>query len=147
MKSNVLIIKYCKIALFISIIAILSSCSASKKTMLTPEGWVVIGETKANFIRETDVIKIYSLDKFTDIRFRVEDRAIKVSEMTIYFENGDKLTPNVDDVVEPDQYSKIINLADNGKKLDRIEFKYRTAGSILKGRGKIIVIGKAYAGF
>ena len=83
MKSNVLIIKYYKIALFISIITILSSCSASKKTMLTPEGWVVIGETKANFIRETDVIKIYSLDKFPDIRFRVEDRAIKVSEMTI----------------------------------------------------------------
>ena len=87
------------------------------------------------------------MDKYTDVRFRVEDRAIKVSEMTIYFENGDKLTPNVDDVIEPDQYSKIINLADNGKKLDRIEFKYRTTGSILKGRGKIIVIGKAYTGF
>lgn len=147
MKSNVLFIKCCKLALFISIITILSSCSSSKKNVLTPQGWVVIGETKANFIRETDVIKIYSLDRFTDIRFRVEDQAIKLSEMTIYFENGDKLTPNVDNVIEADQYSKIINLADNGKKIDRIEFKYRTTGSILKGRGKIIVIGRAYTGF
>jgi hypothetical protein len=147
MKSIVLFNKYFKIASFISIIAILASCSSSKKNILTPQGWVVIGETKANFIRETDVIKIYSLDRYTDLRFRVEDRAIKISDMNIFFENGDKLTPNVKDVIEADQYSKIINLADNGKKLDRIEFKYRTTGSILKGRGKIIVIGKPYTGF
>lgn len=147
MKSNVLFIKYFRAALVISVFTALASCSSSKKNILTPEGWTVIGETKANFIREKDIIKIYSLDKYTDIRFRVEDRAIKVSEMTVYFENGDKLTPKIEDMIEADQYSKIINLADNGKKLDRIEFKYRTNGSILKGRAKIIVIGKAYTGF
>ena len=58
--------------------------------------------------------------------------------MTIYFENGDKLTPKMEDVVEPDQYSRVINIADNGKKIDRIELQYRTTGSILKGRAKII---------
>ena len=147
MKSNALFIKYFRAALVISVLTALASCSSSKKNILTPEGWTLIGETKANFIREKDVIKIYSLDKYTDIRFRVEDRAIKVSEMTVYFENGDKLTPKIEDMIEADQYSKIINLADNGKRLDRIEFKYRTNGSILKGRAKIIVIGKAYTGF
>jgi hypothetical protein len=129
-----------------SLAFILFSCSSSKKNILTPQGWAVLGETKADFIREKDVIKIYSLDRYIDIRFRVEDRAIKLSEMTIYFENGDKLSPNIDNVIEADQYSRIINLADNGKKLDRIEFRYRTTGSILKGRGKIIVIGKPYVG-
>jgi len=66
--------------------------------------------------------------------------------MTIYFENGDKLTPKVEDVLQPDQYSRVINLADNGKKIDRIEFKYRTTGSVLKGRSKITLIGKQYSG-
>ena|SRR5664279_5720912 len=139
--------KYFKSAIFFSIIVMIASCSSSKKNIVTPQGWVVIGETKANFVRETDVVKVYSLDRFTDIRFRVEDRALKISEMTIYFENGDKLTPKMEDVVEPDQYSRVINIADNGKKIDRIEFKYRTTGSILKGRAKITIIGKQYAGF
>lgn len=137
--------KYFKAAIFFSLIITLASCSSSKKNVITPEGWVIIGETKANFIREKDVIKVYSIDRFTDLRFRVDDRAVKISEMTIYFENGDKLSPNIEDVVEPGQYSRIINLADNGKKLDRIEFKYRTTGSVIKGRSKIILIGKQYA--
>lgn len=139
--------KYLKAALFFSLIATLASCSSSKKNILTPQGWVVLGENKINFVREKDAIKVYSLDPFTDIRFRAEYRAVKISAMTIYFENGDKLSPNIDEVIEADKYSRIINLADNGKKIDRIEFKYRTPGNILKGRGKIIVIGKPYSGF
>lgn len=130
--------------MLVSLIIIVSSCSSSKKNILTPQGWAVLGETKADFIREKDIIKIYSLDRYTDIRFRVEDRAIKLSNMTIYFDNGDKLSPNIDNVIEADQYSRIINLADNGKKLDRIEFRYRTTGNVLKGRGKVILIGKPY---
>lgn len=112
--------------------------------MLTPAGWQVIGETKADFVRETDIIRVYSVDRFTDIRFRVDDRAIKISDMTIYFENGDKLTPNIGDVIQAGDYSRNINLADNGKKLSRVEFKYRTTGNILKGRAKVTLIGKPY---
>lgn len=122
----------------------LASCSSSKKNLLTPTGWQVIGETKADFVRETDVIRVYSVDRFTDIRFKVDDRAIKISDMTIYFENGDKLTPNIGDVIQAGDYSRNINLADNGKKLSRVEFKYRTTGNILKGRAKITLIGKPY---
>ncbi|MEO8415713.1 MAG: hypothetical protein ABI472_18765 [Ginsengibacter sp.] len=139
--------KYFKSAIFFSIIVMIVACSSSKKNIVTPQGWVVIGETKANFVRETDIVKVYSLDRFTDLRFRVEDRTLKISEMTIYFENGDKLTPKMEDVIEPDQYSRVINIADNGKRIDRLELKYRTTGSILKGRAKIIIIGKQYSGF
>jgi hypothetical protein len=148
MKSNTLrFLSYTKTATLFLLIGIITSCSSTKKNVVTPEGWVVLGETKANFVREKDVIKVYSLDRFTDIRFRVENRTLKVSEMTIYFENGDKLTPKIEDVLEPDQYSRIINLADNGKKIDRIEFKYRTTGSVLKRRSRITIIGKQYSGY
>jgi hypothetical protein len=133
-----------KKGLLYSFLFILASCSSSKKNLLTPAGWQVIGETKADFVRETDVIRVYSVDRFTDIRFRVDDRAIKISDMTIYFENGDKLTPNIGDVIQAGDYSRNINLADNGKKLSRVEFKYRTTGNILKGRAKITLIGKPY---
>ena len=146
MKSNATAFqKYFIAIICFSLILLITSCSSSKKNILNPADWLTIGETKANFVREKDVIKVYSIDKFTDIRFRVEDRAVKISDMTIYYENGDKLSPNIDEVIEPGAYSRIINLADNGKKLDRIEFKYRTTGSVLKGRSKIILLGKPYS--
>jgi len=148
MKSNTLhFLSYTKTAILFLLIGIITSCSSTKKNIVTPQGWVILGETKANFVREKDVIKVYSLDRFTDIRFRVENRALKISGMTIYFENGDKLSPKIEDVLQPDQYSRVINLADNGKKIDRIEFKYRTTGSVLKGRSKITIIGKQYSGY
>jgi hypothetical protein len=141
--SNILLTSWQK-GFFYCFIFLLVSCSSSKKNMLTPAGWQVISETKADFIRQTEVIKVYSIDRFTDIRFRVDNRAIKISAMTIYFANGDKLSANISDVIQAGDYSRNINLADNGKKLDRIELKYRTTGNILKGRAKVILIGKPY---
>ena len=51
--TSTLLPKYFKSAIFFSIIVMIASCSSSKKNIVTPQGWVVIGETKANFVRET----------------------------------------------------------------------------------------------
>ncbi len=128
---------------FVAIISI-ASCSSSKKSTATPEGWLILGESKANFVREKEVIRIYSPDKYTDIQFRVEGQTVKISDMSIYFDNGDRLTPRIEETIEPGQYSNVINLAENGKKLDRVEFKYRTVGNVTKGRARIILMGKPY---
>lgn len=135
---------YLKTILLFLVIIFVASCSSTKKTVVTPAGWLVLGESKANFVREKEVIKVYSPDKYTDIQFRVDGRSIKISDMSVYFDNGDKLSPRVEETLEPGQYSKVINLADNGRKLDRIEFKYRTIGNITKGRARIVLMGKPY---
>jgi len=124
--------------------ASLFSCTSTKRSTVTPAGWLILGETKANFVREKEVIRIYSPDKYTDIQFRVEGQPVKITDMSIYFDNGDRLTPRIDDAIQPGQYSNVINLADNGKKLDRVEFRYRTVGNVTKGRARIILMGKAY---
>jgi hypothetical protein len=62
----------------------------------------------------------------------------------IYFDNGDKLTPSVDEDVKAGAYSKVIDLAGDGRYLDRIEFKFRTTGNILKGRANVLLFGKRY---
>jgi len=82
---------------------------------------------------------------FTAIRFRVTDQDVRISDMKIQFFNGDKLEPSIDEVVAKDQFSKTIELGSDGRRISRIEFKYRTTGSILKGRADVLVFGqKAY---
>ena len=122
----------------------LVACSSSRKSIGVEEGWELLSESKVNFVRDKDEIRINSRNQFTDIRFKVEDREVRINDVKIYFDNGDKLEPNIDEVILADQYSKIIELAKDGRYLDRIEFKYRTTGNILKGRANVILFGQRY---
>ena len=122
----------------------LASCSSSRKSIGVEEGWELLSESKVNFVRDKDEIRINSHNKFTAIRFKVEDREVRINDVKIYFDNGDKLEPNIDEVILADQYSRIIELAKDGRYIDRIEFKYRTTGNVLKGRANVILFGKRY---
>jgi hypothetical protein len=108
------------------------------------EGWEVLGESKVNFIRDKDVIPVQSRSSFTAIRFRVEDRDIRISELKVQFDNGDKLEPAIDEEVKAGDNSRIIDLAREGRIINNIEFSYRTTGSILQGRAKVLIIGRRY---
>jgi hypothetical protein len=74
----------------------------------------------------------------------VEDRDIKISNLKVVFENGDKLEPSLDDDISANQKSRIIELAADGRVISKIEFKYRTIGSITKGRANVLIYGKKY---
>jgi len=121
-----------------------ASCSSSRRSVGVEEGWELLSASKVNFVRDRDVITVNSHNTFTALRFKVEDRDIRINDLKVYFQNGDKLEPNIDDVIPADQYSRIIELAADGRIIDRIEFKYRTTGSILKGRANVLVFGKKY---
>ena len=104
----------------------------------------MLGESKVNFVRDRDEIRVYNRGKFTDIRFLVEDREIRLNDLKIVFDNGDKLEPQIDETIPPGQQSRIIQIAREGRYIDRIEFKYRTTGNVLKGRAKLLVFGKRF---
>lgn len=122
----------------------IASCGSSRRTLAIEEGWEFIGESKVNFVRDRDEIEVNSSNKFTAIRFRVEDRQIRLNELKITFENGDKLEPAIDEVIAADQFSRDIQIATDGRYIDRIEFRYRTSGNVLKGRAAVLVFGKKY---
>ncbi|MDQ6889072.1 MAG: hypothetical protein M3Z56_02150 [Bacteroidota bacterium] len=133
-----------KFTLFIALIVSGFSCGSTRNSIAVEEGWDLLGETKAGFIRETDVINVNSRNQFTAIRFKVEGHGIKLSDLSIYFDNGDKLSPAVDETLAAGQESKLIELAADGRTISKIEFRYRTDGSILKGKARILVFGKRY---
>ncbi len=146
--KNILRSKYLLLYLLVpGLIMIMNACSSSRKTLAVEEGWELIGETKVNFIRDKDEITVTSPNQFTALRFKVEDREIKLNDLKVYFQNGDKLEPNIDELIAADQYSRDIELSRDGRYISKIEFKYRTTGNILKGRANVLVFGRKYQGW
>jgi hypothetical protein len=136
----------CTIAFF-SLILIMVSCGPTRRSIAIEEGWDLLGEVKADFVRDKDAIEVHSSNKFTDIRFKVEKHEIRLNNLTVYYQNGDKLSPALDDIIPADQYSRDIQLAPDGKYINKIEFKFRTTGNVLKGRANVLVFGKRYNGY
>ncbi len=125
---------------------LISSCGPTRRSISIEEGWDLIGERKVNFVVDKDIIDVHSTSKFTAIRFKVEGKDVRINELKIHLQNGDKLEPSLDDVIAADQYSKEILLTEDGKFVNRIEFRYRTTGNVLQGRANVLVFGKRHKG-
>ncbi|MEO7266012.1 MAG: hypothetical protein ABIW38_13940 [Ferruginibacter sp.] len=120
------------------------SCSSSRRTLAVEEGWDLLGELKVDFGRDRDILEILRSTRYTNIKFKVEGKEIRLNELKVVYRNGDKLEPTIDETIAADQFSRIIELGPEGKEILRIEFRYRTVGSLLTGRAKVIVFGKRY---
>ncbi len=128
----------------IAAVALIASCHSSRRSIGIEEGWELLSEQKVNFVRDKDEIVLNNRTPYTAMRFKFEDKNVHINDLKIYFQNGDKLEPNIDDDIQADQFSRVIDLGREGRYIDRIEFKYRTTGNLLKGRANILVLGKKY---
>lgn len=120
----------------------LVSCGGSKRTVVVEEGWDLLGERKVNFVRDRDEIDVTSENRYTSVVFMVQDQDVRLNDLKIQFTNGDKLEPQLDDVVTADNYSRVIDIDREGRMIDKISFRYRTTGNVLKGRANVLVMGK-----
>ena len=120
------------------------SCSSTRRSIAIEEGWELLGESKVNFVRDRDQVDVISANRFTAIRFKVEKRDIRLNDLNVVYQNGDKLAPVIDEVIVADQYSRDIELGPEGKAIRSVDFRYRTTGNVLKGRGNVLVFGKRY---
>lgn len=134
------------IKLFFSILitSLIYSCSSSRRTIGLKEGWDLLATRKVNFVRDKDEIPVNNRTPYTALRFQIEDRDVHISDLKIYFDNGDKLEPSINDDVRAGEQSRVIELSPDGRIIDHVEFKYRTVGNILKGRARILVFGRRY---
>jgi hypothetical protein len=136
--------KLIAIGTFVCCALIITSCGANRRSIAIEEGWELLGEQKVNFVKDKDVIEVHSNNKFTALQFKVEEHEIRLNELTVQFQNGDKLSPSVDAVIAPDQSSRVIELSPDGRYITSIEFKYRTTGNVFSGRANVLVFGKRY---
>lgn len=122
----------------------LSACGSSRRTFGLEEGWEILGERKVNFVKDKDVMEVTSRNMFTEIRFFVEDKDVRINDLKVQFDNGDKVEPALDDVIKAGESSRVIQLAADGRRISNIEFKYRSMGSVLDGRANVVVTGHRY---
>lgn len=128
----------------IAVVALIASCHSSRRLVGIEEGWELLGEEKVNFVRDKDEIVINNRTLYTAMRFKIEDKDVHINDLKVYFQNGDKLEPNIDEDIKAGQLSRVIDLGREGRYIDRIEFKYRTTGSLLKGRANVLILGEKY---
>jgi hypothetical protein len=131
------------IALVLFSVAVLGACS-STRSIAIEEGWELLAEQKVNFIRDKDEIDVTSRNQFTAIKFRVEEKDVRINDLVIVFDNGDKLEPSLDVIIGAGQESKLIELGREGRSIDKIEFKYRSTGNLLDGRANVLVFARKY---
>jgi hypothetical protein len=124
-------------------VAVLGACS-STRSIAIEEGWELLAEQKVNFIRDKDEIDVTSRNQFTAIKFRVEEKDVRINDLVIVFDNGDKLEPSLDVIIGAGQESKLIELGREGRSIDKIEFKYRSTGNLLDGRANVLVFARKY---
>lgn len=126
---------------------VFSACNTSRKSVAIEEGWELIGEKRVDFGKDKDVLMVNSNNQYTDVRFRVEDRPVRIKDFAVVYQNGDRLTPAMDMDFEPGQDSKTFHISPEGRFIRSFEFKYRTKGNVLKGRGSILVFGKRLSAY
>lgn len=130
--------------IILATIITISSCGSTRRSIAIEEGWELLGESKVDFIRDKDQVDVISSNRFIALRFKVEKRDIRLNDLNVVYQNGDKLSPVIDEVIVADQYSRDIELGPEGKAIRSVDFKYRTTGNMLKGRGNVLLFGKRY---
>ena len=107
-------------------------------------GWVLLGERKVNHLFEKDVCRIKSRDKFTSVRLYVSDRDVDIKAVEIMLVNGDILKPSIESTIRQGDRSRIIDLAADGRQLETITVRYRSAGKIFSHKGKVQIGGRPH---
>jgi hypothetical protein len=103
--------------------------------------WKYIGDKWAAFGPDRDVLRVGLRDEFRQIKIKVTDGPLRIDDLDIYFDNGEKFNVVLKNNFRAGQESRIIDLPGGVRRLDKIEFKYSTIGRA-KGRARVAVWGR-----
>lgn len=123
------------IALGSLLIVLLSSFSIQNE-------WRMIGERSVKFSSDKDVIKVGGNDWYTKLKIKVVDAPLHIADMIVVFENGEKIDIAIRENIRQGGESRVIDLPGGERRIDRIEFRYRTTGRLRNGTANVIVFGK-----
>jgi hypothetical protein len=105
------------------------------------QGWRFIGDKWAAFGADRDVLKVGGNDAFRQIKIKVTNGPLHISDMDIYFENGEKMNVVLKNNFRAGMESRVIDLPGGSRRIDKISFLYSTIGRS-KGRARVAVWGK-----
>jgi Protein of unknown function (DUF2541) len=126
--------KKLKILLIIPILALFSFTIANS-------GWKIIGDKVADYALDRDVLVVSGNDVFTKLKIKVTNAPLNMKDMDVVFENGEKQNFNLQQNFRQGEWSRVLDLHGNKRRIDKIIFKYDTK-NVGKGKAKVVVYGK-----
>jgi hypothetical protein len=104
--------------------------------------WKRIGERSVKFSSDKDIIKVGGNDWYSKLKIKVVDAPLHIADMDVIFENGEKFDIAIKENIKQGGESRVIDLPGSERRIDRIEFRYRTTGRLRNGTANVIVFGR-----
>lgn len=104
--------------------------------------WKVIGERSVKFTTDRDIIRVGGNDWYSKLKIKVIDAPIHIADFDVIFENGERFDVPIKENIREGGESRVIDLPGSERRIDRIEFKYRTTGKLRRGTANVIVFGR-----
>lgn len=104
--------------------------------------WKIIGERSVKFSSDRDVIRVGGNDWYSKLKIKVVDAPLHISNFDVIFENGERFDVAIKEDIRKGGESRVIDLPGQERRIDRIEFRYRTTGKLKGGTANVIVFGR-----
>jgi F0F1-type ATP synthase membrane subunit b/b' len=135
--------KIMKAGLVLAGLAISFFASAQKPAVVgdAEPGWHRIAGLQANFKKQNESVHIMGNDEFKALRFRVEDAAIHIERMQVFYESGDMEDVDVKSEMKAGETSKVFQLKHAGRDITKIAFTYHSVGNAGSDKAELEIYG------
>jgi hypothetical protein len=132
-----------KITMFLLLAIAIAYGSAHAQSVVVSDktGWHKIGSRTIDFKNDKDEITVMGADKFSSIKFKVNDAPVNLQNVEVYYETGDKQEIAVNSPIGPTMESKAFNLNGGERSLKKISFDYNTLPNMKDEKAEIEVWG------
>ena len=111
-------------------------------TITSPNAGMVMGSRNVNYGTDHDAITNRSPGTlFTGVYIKVTNAPIKINNMKVYLDNGDKFDVSIRSNIKQNGHSRTIELPGGQRKITKVEFSYETLGST-RGHATLTLWGK-----
>lgn len=92
------------------------------------DGWHKIGETRVDFKKETDKIRVLGANRFSSLKIKIAEAPVYLESFIIYFDKGGKINVAVrQEFSIPGETKEVVLQGE--KNIKRVDFTYRTIGN------------------
>ena len=104
-------------------------------------GWHKIAEKTVGFSRDRDQIAVIGADRFAAIKLKVKKAGIRLNQMELTFESGDAQLVKLEDNIQREGETKVIDIKGSERDLKSIAFTYSTLPNTKEKKATVEVWG------
>lgn len=143
MKKSIFLKCTLILAVFLSAATIVNAQAPVKEAIPAPKGtWQHLGTATVSYKTDRDVIKVEGADAFRKLKFMVHDAKLEIMDMDVFFENGEHQDIKVRSVIERGGESRVIDLAGNTRRINKVTVVYQTIPGANFEKAKVSLWGE-----